>query len=84
MNIGTGIFGGLALIAISIAATGNGEIGAEVARAAEVDDEASGKGVWAFRGHGAQLIIWKMNTESGDLFACSLEQKGCVKVGTPQ
>jgi len=82
MNIGSGIFGGLALIAISIAATGGGEVVSEIAHAADADEEASGKGVWTFRAHGAQLVLWKMNTENGELFACSVEL-GCAKVDPP-
>jgi hypothetical protein len=42
---------------------------------------ADSDGIWAFSGHGEQLVIWKMNAKNGDLFACSQKAKGCERVG---
>jgi hypothetical protein len=82
MNTPTAIFAGLAMIAVSIYAGSAGRsVISTVAVAADSDDEATGKGIWAFRGHGEQLVIWKMNTKNGDLFACSQKAKGCERVG---
>lgn len=76
MNTPTAIFLGLALIAGSIYVGGSLKPVVSAAHAADDDD---GKGPWIIRGHNEPLIIWKLNTKDGSLFACK-SSGGCAKV----
>jgi hypothetical protein len=82
MSTPTAILAGLALVAIAIyAASGSQPLPSTGAIAADADDQANGKGAWAFRGHGEQLLIWKMNAQTGDLYACTHKTRECIRVG---
>jgi hypothetical protein len=82
MTMPHAIFLGMLLIAIATFASGRKEtLISTAALAADSDEEASGKGIWAFRGHGEQLTIWKMNTRTGELYACAQKTKSCERVG---
>jgi hypothetical protein len=81
MNTSAAIFAGMLSIAAAIYMSGGLRLSdLNSAHAADADEETSGKGVWVFRGHGAQLVLWKMNSKSGELYACSHSSGQCTKM----
>jgi len=73
MKLPVAVFAGLALSAIAIYL-----VNGPVAYGQEEEGQVQGYGPWNIKGHKPDLVIWKLNSATGQLFLCAAE--GCKEI----